>query len=241
MNKLRFALFGTGFWSRYQLAGWMETGGVECVALYNRTLPKAEALAKEFGIPAVYDDPKALLNHEQIDFMDICTAVETHADLTRMGADRGLKIFCQKPMATTLAEAESMVAYCQERKVPLFINENWRWQYPIRQFKRILEEADNALNDRGRTIVTSDIPEVLGGIAGGAIGVGVGLTLVFISGIAGCVQRAVIELKLLYVGLEATLVAGIERTWAYADASGAGEAHLMIFDRTPGRLWAEKV
>src|SRR5690606_25275110 len=51
--------------------------------------------------------------------------------------------------------------------------------------KRILEEADKALNDRGRTIATSDIPEVLGGIAGGAIGVGVGLTLIYTSGVAG--------------------------------------------------------
>lgn len=158
MTKLRFALFGTGFWSRYQLAGWMETGGVECVALYNRTLPKAEALAKEFGIPAVYDDPKMLLNHENLDFIDVCTAVETHADLTRMGADRGLPIVCQKPMATALAEAESMVAYCQERNVPLFINENWRWQYPIRQFKRILEEGRIGKPFRARIDMISGFP-----------------------------------------------------------------------------------
>lgn len=51
--------------------------------------------------------------------------------------------------------------------------------------KRILEEADKALNDRGRTIATSDIPEVLGGIAGDAIRVGVVLTLVYTSGVAG--------------------------------------------------------
>ena len=58
---------------------------------------------------------------------------------------------------------------------------------------------------------------------------------------AGGVQRAVIELKLLYGGLEATLATGLAQTWAYADASGASEAHLVIFDRTPGRPWAEKV
>ena len=55
--------------------------------------------------------------------------------------------------------------------------------------KRILEEACRALNDRGRTIATSDIPEVLGGIAGGAVGVGVGLTLVYASGVAGVYGR----------------------------------------------------
>ncbi len=58
---------------------------------------------------------------------------------------------------------------------------------------------------------------------------------------AGGVQRAVIELKLRYGDLEATIADGLAQTWAYADASGAGEAHLVIFDRTPGKPWAEKI
>lgn len=58
---------------------------------------------------------------------------------------------------------------------------------------------------------------------------------------AGGVQRAVIELKLRYGDLEATIAAGLEQTWAYADASGADEAHLVIFDRTPGKAWGEKI
>jgi predicted dehydrogenase len=158
MNKLRFAMFGTGFWSRFQLAGWLETGGVECVALYNRTRSKAEALAQEFGIGAVYDDPKALLDNEQLDFVDVCTNVETHAELTRLGADRGLPVVCQKPMAITLAEAESMVAYCRERNVPLFINENWRWQHPIRTFKNILDEGRIGTPFRARIDMISGFP-----------------------------------------------------------------------------------
>jgi len=158
MQKLRFALFGTGFWSRYQLAGWMETGGVECVALYNRSRHKAEALAKEFGIPAVYDDPQTLLESERLDFVDICTAVETHAELTRMGADHGLPVVCQKPLATTLAEAKDMVAYCRARNVPLFVNENWRWQVPIRQFKHMLDAGRIGKPFRARIDMISGFP-----------------------------------------------------------------------------------
>ena len=45
MKPLKFAIFGTGFWSRYQLAGWHEVGGVACVAAYNRTISKAKILA----------------------------------------------------------------------------------------------------------------------------------------------------------------------------------------------------
>lgn len=145
MSKLKFAMFGTGFWSYFQLAGWNETGEVECVALYNRTRSKAEKLAAQFGIPLekVYDNPEALLDAERgnLDFVDICTAVELHYPHTRMAAERGLPVVCQKPMATTLEEAEALVNVCKQNNVPLYINENWRWQYPIRQFKKALNSG----------------------------------------------------------------------------------------------------
>ncbi len=141
MNKLRFAIFGTGFWARFQLAGWNELEGLECVALYNRTRTRAEALGQEFGVPAIYDSPEALLDSEKLDFVDIITDVGTHASLTRMAAERGFNVVCQKPMATTLEEARGMVEACRQAGVQLLINENWRWQYPLRQFKRTLSEA----------------------------------------------------------------------------------------------------
>ena len=57
----------------------------------------------------------------------------------------------------------------------------------------------------------------------------------------GGIQRAVIEIKLLYHNLEQTIADGLAQTWAYADACGADEAHLVIFDRTPDKPWAEKI
>ena len=57
----------------------------------------------------------------------------------------------------------------------------------------------------------------------------------------GGVQRAVIELKLLYGSLAQTLATGMQQTWAYADACAAEEAHLVIFDRTPGKPWSERI
>ena len=64
MSDLRFAVIGCGFWSGFQIAGWFEVGGVELVALHNRTRSKAEALAERFSVPAVYDDPEEMLAEE---------------------------------------------------------------------------------------------------------------------------------------------------------------------------------
>ena len=55
------------------------------------------------------------------------------------------------------------------------------------------------------------------------------------------VQRAVIEMKVLHKSLEATLAEGLAQTWEYADRSGAEEAHLVIFDRTPTKPWEERI
>jgi len=140
-KPLRFALAGTGFWSRYQLHGWRELPGCECVALYNRTRSKATALAAEFGISAVYDDYNAMLAAEDLDFVDIVTGVEQHADFARQAADRGLAVVCQKPIAPTLATAAAMIAHARARSTLLLINENWRWQTQIRAFAAALKTA----------------------------------------------------------------------------------------------------
>jgi len=159
MADLRFAMFGTGFWSYYQLPGWIEAGGTECVALYNRTPSKAEKLAEHFSLNAnIYDDPEELLKNEQLDFLDICTNVETHAPFVHMAAKYNLPVVCQKPMATTLEEAKGMVKACRDANVPLFINENWRWQHPIRQFKAALDKNNIGKLFRARIDYRNSFP-----------------------------------------------------------------------------------
>jgi predicted dehydrogenase len=158
MSNLRFAIFGTGFWSRFQLAAWRELAGVECVALYNRTRAKAEALAHEFGVPAVYDDPEKLLCDERLDFIDVITDVDTHSRFVHMAAARRLPVICQKPMAPTYAEAERMVAACTGAGVPFFIHENWRWQTPIRELKRMLDTGAIGRSFRARIAMVSGFP-----------------------------------------------------------------------------------
>jgi predicted dehydrogenase len=138
MAPLRFAILGTGFWARYQLAGWCELPGVCCVALYNRTRAKAEALAGEFNVPAVYDDAGALVSREKPDFLDVITDVGTHRQFVELALAHQTPVICQKPLASTLTEAAAMVAAAKRAGVSLLVNENWRWQTPLRQLRQVL-------------------------------------------------------------------------------------------------------
>jgi D-apiose dehydrogenase len=139
--KLKFAIFGTGFWSQFQLGAWQELEGAECVALYNRTRSKAEDLARRFGVPKVYDDAEELLQNEDLDFIDIITDVDTHEEFTLLGVKYGLDVICQKPLAPSYESAKKMLQAAKEAGVRFYVHENYRWQPQFRRVKEILDSG----------------------------------------------------------------------------------------------------
>jgi predicted dehydrogenase len=138
MKELRFGIIGTGFWARYQLAAWRELTGARCVAVCDRDVSKARALASDFSIAAVYEDAGTLIKAEKPDFLDIITDPNTHLPLVKLAANYKIPVICQKPMAPTLAEAREMMNACRSAEVPFSIHENWRWQAPLRALKEVL-------------------------------------------------------------------------------------------------------
>jgi predicted dehydrogenase len=142
MKRLKFAVLGCGFWSKFQIGAWTEVEGAELVAVYNRTKSKAEKIAESFNVPKVYDDPEKLFRNEELDFVDIITDVDTHAFFTDMALRYGLKrIICQKPMAPDFRKAKWMVKSCSNAGANLYIHENYRWQAPVRRFKQIIDSG----------------------------------------------------------------------------------------------------
>jgi D-apiose dehydrogenase len=142
MKKLKGAVFGCGFWSQFQIGGWSELQEVEIIALYNRTLSKGLKMGEMFGINNCYDDPEQLLlDHPEIDFVDIITDVDSHPAFVELAASHKKDVICQKPMAPTLEHAKKMVNVCRENNVRYFVHENYRWQPQFRRIKQIIDSG----------------------------------------------------------------------------------------------------
>jgi predicted dehydrogenase len=139
MEKLKFAVLGCGFWSKFQIGAWSEIDGAELIAVYNRTRSRAEKIAEQFKVPRVYDSADDLFRNEKPDFVDIITDVDTHAHFVEMAVSHGIKnIICQKPMASDFTTAKRMVKLCSDAGAKLYIHENYRWQAPVRRFSQIV-------------------------------------------------------------------------------------------------------
>ena len=142
MNKLKFAVMGCGFWSKFQIGAWSELDGAELVAVYNRTASKAQKIADYFKVPRIYDNPEELFEKEKLDFVDIITDVDTHYFFVEMAVNKGIKhIICQKPMAPDFETAVKMVKLCSDSGVKLYIHENYRWQAPVRRFRQLIDSG----------------------------------------------------------------------------------------------------
>jgi len=142
-DPLRGALLGCGSSAPFHLRAWAQIEGVSIVALANRTVAKAEALAEEFSIAPghVYGDYHKLLDNEELDFVDIATAPHIHRQQVVAAAEHGVHVLCQKPFATSMEEARAMIAACRERSVRCVVNENWRWRSWYRELKQMLDQG----------------------------------------------------------------------------------------------------
>ena len=135
------AMVGAGAWSRTQLEAWQRTPGARIVAIADRLPERCKRIAADFCL-AEYESVAQMLAQERVDFLDICTRPDSHSELVRLAVARGLPVLCQKPFCSSYEEAESLVQLCAEARIPLMVNENFRWQPYYRKVKELLSTGE---------------------------------------------------------------------------------------------------
>jgi predicted dehydrogenase len=111
MSDLRIGIIGAGgiVKSRH-LPGLAKIPGVRVTAVCNRSRESGEAAAREWDIPEVMTDWRALVAREDLDAVFIGTWPYTHAEMSIAALEAGKHVFCQARMARTAADARSMLA-----------------------------------------------------------------------------------------------------------------------------------
>lgn len=93
-----------------------------------------------------YADWREMLDREQLDLVSVATYAPQHAEIVEACAERGVRaIYCEKPIATRLADAERMLKACQQSGSLLAINHNRRFQPNFRRLRDFI--ADGGLGD----------------------------------------------------------------------------------------------
>ena len=139
--KLRGIAIGAGYFSQFQHEAWSRIPEVQILSVVSRNLDRARETAAKFNLPhaAAWAELPALLDATKPDFIDIITPPETHLELVKLAAARGIAVICQKPLAPTWDEAVAVVAEAKRAGLRFLVHENWRWQPWYREMKRQLD------------------------------------------------------------------------------------------------------
>ena len=119
----------------------------ELVAVCDLVPDLLEGFRRDFGatLPNVktYADYREMLSKERIDILSVATSDHIHAQMTVDGVEAGAKaILCEKPIATTLADADRMIEVCERAGVPLMIHHNRRWEPEYQQARELIRSGE---------------------------------------------------------------------------------------------------
>ena len=106
--------------------------GTRLAAVADPAPGAAQRLADRLGCPRALTDPGQMLTDPAIDAVVIATSARTHARLTEAAARAGKAVYCEKPMALTLADADRAIAAAGQAGVPLQVGFNRRYDAGFR-------------------------------------------------------------------------------------------------------------
>jgi predicted dehydrogenase len=106
---LRVAVIGVGGVGAAHAHAFAGHPDVQLVALVDPVTQRRDAVAAELGVPQVLDDWGAVLSPDDLDAVSIALPNALHAPVTIAALGAGRHVLCEKPLATTVADARAMV------------------------------------------------------------------------------------------------------------------------------------
>ncbi|MBI2914091.1 MAG: Gfo/Idh/MocA family oxidoreductase [Chloroflexi bacterium] len=141
MSDLKIVIIGAGFAARIvHLPGYK--GNDEPVAAICDLIPeRAQSLADQYGIPRVYADWREMIEKERPDVASVCVANALHRDITIAALEAGAHVLCEKPLATSVAEAHEMFDAARKAGRVLMAAQFFRFTAEARAIRRVVEDG----------------------------------------------------------------------------------------------------
>jgi UDP-N-acetylglucosamine 3-dehydrogenase len=115
----RVAVIGAGVMGVVQANACVSLPGVTVAWVADQDRARAEALAGEVGARATAENEEAIAG--DVDAVIVTVPTPYHRAVTELAAAHGKHVFCEKPIARTLEDAEAMVAACERAGVRLMV------------------------------------------------------------------------------------------------------------------------
>ncbi len=143
-KKLKVGLIGLGGIMRgAHMPGYARMDDVEITAICDIVPEKIESFKAQFNMPEVasFTDFNELIAKADVDFVDIATPNYLHSVIAVAALNGGKHVFCEKPDAVSVAEAEKMQAAAEASGKHLMVMRNNRYRKTAKYLKKFIAEG----------------------------------------------------------------------------------------------------
>jgi len=145
-RPLQGALIGFGFIAEkgHVPAYLTNSDRLEIAAVADICAARREKARQLLPRARIYSDTKTLLQAEakNLDFVDIATPPCDHAAIAHAAFEHGLHVFCEKPIATSAADARAMLDHAMAAKRVFFPSHNYKHAPVIKAIRKVLESGE---------------------------------------------------------------------------------------------------
>jgi predicted dehydrogenase len=124
-RKMGYCVIGLGRIADHFMRGVHDSSTSQITGLVSGHRDKALRIAAQYGVPESsiysYEQMDAFRDNKTIDAVYVALPNSMHAEYTIRSAKAGKHVLCEKPMSTTVADAEAMIAACKAANVKLMI------------------------------------------------------------------------------------------------------------------------
>jgi predicted dehydrogenase len=110
-------------------------------AICGRNREGVEQAAARFGWESAVTDWRELVARDDIDIVDINAPSDAHKEIAVAAARAGKHVFCEKPLALTLADAREMLQAAEEAGVKHMVCFNYRFAPAVQLAKKLVQEG----------------------------------------------------------------------------------------------------
>ncbi len=141
VQPIRVGIIGTGFARSTQVPAFQACPGVEVVSIASAHLERAEALAKDRGIPHIARDWREVVGNPQVDLVSIVTPPHLHHEMALAAVHAGKAVLCEKPTAMDAAQAEIMFLAAEQRGVLALLDHELRFLDSRQRMRELILEG----------------------------------------------------------------------------------------------------
>ena len=132
-RKLGVGVLGAHRWAdKAHLPGYAACERAQLVAICDVVEARAKEMAEKYNIPFWTTHPDELINHPEVEMVDVCTPTDTHLSLSLKVIEAGKHVLSEKPLARDAASAFDAARAAQEKDVRTKLGFTFRYSPAIR-------------------------------------------------------------------------------------------------------------